>query len=443
VGKSTLFNRLTGSRDAIVDDMPGVTRDRHYGQGEWEGRVLTFVDTGGFEPETSDGMLSLMRDQAQLAIDEADIIFFVLDARMGVTAADREIAEMLRRTSKPVFTLANKVEGKLAEALALEVYELGAHKVYATSGEHGVGIGDLMEDVADTVPLTSNEEVEDETEALRIAVVGRPNVGKSSIINRLLGEPRLLASDVPGTTRDSIDTVLDLDDGRRFLLIDTAGIRRKRSIAMRVEMFSVVQAMRSVERANVVVLVLDATQELSDQDARLASLIEEKGRAAILAFNKWDAVEKDSATAGNRVREFREKIPSCAHWPSVFLSALSGQRVSKILDLAAEVHQRAQVRITTGQLNRFFHEVIERHPPPTQRGKMVKIYYLSQVAVDPIVIVAHSNFPDAISEGYRRYLVNQLREHVELDGVPVRIYFRGRGASEINDKRRGRRPTPR
>ena len=477
VGKSTLFNRLTGSRKAIVEDSPGVTRDRNYADTEWFGKPFTLIDTGGFDPDATDGMLPLMREQATLAIEEADVILFVLNAREGLQQADREIARILRNTDKPVLHVANKVEGMATEAEAAELYAIGAETIHMVSSEHGTGIYDLMEHVVEPfpaaepapedawvpddalAPLPDEDEAEgedpdaevDPEEAARaaaqaeaelaaamappprednilVAVVGKPNVGKSSLINRLLGAPRLLASDVPGTTRDAIDTLLETETGR-FTLIDTAGIRRKKTISLRVEKFSIIKALQTIERCHVAVLVIDATLGVTDQDAKIANLIAEKGRAAVIAVNKWDLIEKDEATAGAFVKEIWDQMPFFTWAPIVFISALQGQRVTKVLELVEQVRGSARRRIPTGPLNRFFEGVVRRQPPPIYKNHNVKLYYLRQVGVTPPTIVAACNSPEGVSPSYERYMANQLREAFGFEGTPLRLYFRGRKRS--------------
>ncbi|NUN15111.1 MAG: ribosome biogenesis GTPase Der [Myxococcales bacterium] len=428
VGKSTLFNRLVGSRKAIVDDYPGVTRDRNYADADVLGHVVSLIDTGGFEPSVSDEMFSLMRQQATLAIQEADAILFVVDAREGVMPADHEIMAILRETDKPVLVLANKVEGRAVESASLEAYELGTSQVFPISAEHGVGVYDVLEALANVLPQIDEISNENSDGRIKIAVIGRPNVGKSSIVNRLLGEERMLASDIAGTTRDSIDSTLDVGD-ERYLLIDTAGMRRKRSISMRIEQYSVVQAIKSLEQCDVALLVLDATQSVTDQDARLARLVDEKGKGVVVLVNKWDLVEKDSSTAGAYVKEFRDKLPFFSYAPVLFISAQTGQRAHRILDQVRIAYTNNHARISTGVLNRFFEDIVAKQPPPTVQGKTVKLYFLTQVAVAPPTIVAACNHPELLAISYQRYLVNQVREHFSFEGAPLRILIRPRSGS--------------
>ncbi len=434
VGKSTLFNRFIGERRALVHDMPGVTRDRNYGDADWYGRRFVVVDTGGFDPTSDEGMLPLMREQAQLAVDEATVILFVLDGREGLTDVDREVFEVLRRrrTDVSLFVAINKIDGKRQMPDALEFHGLGVETVWPISAEHGFGTADLIEAITLVLPETPEEE--DPRGRIRVAVIGRPNAGKSTLINRLLGAERLIASPVPGTTRDAIDTDLDLtgEDGvlRRYTLIDTAGIRRKRSIAHTVEKFGVVKAMQSVERCHVAILLVDATDGFTDQDARVANLAIEQGRALIVAMNKWDAVEKDHKTADQRTKKFRESMVSMDFAPILYLSALTGQRASKLLELVDQVHAAWRHRIPTGELNRFFDEVTRSRPHPMYKGLSVKLYFITQVRVGPPTFVVVTNRADGISSSYERFLVNQLRERFGFEGTTIRLAFRQKGKKE-------------
>lgn len=438
VGKSTLFNRLIGERRALVDDFAGVTRDRNYGDAEWYRRELTVVDTGGFDPVEQEGILPLMREQATLAIEEADVILFVMDARDGILPVDFEIGSILRKTNKPVLLVGNKVEGNVVRLEAQELHLAGLGELYLVSAEHGDGVFDLMEAVVAKLPDETTLPVDLEDGRTRVAVVGKPNVGKSSLINHLLGQPRLLASDVPGTTRDSIDTRLDLDGEREYLLIDTAGIRRKRAVSMRLEKFSVIKAFKSIERAHVVCLVLDGTETISSQDAKLASLIDSKGRAIVVVVNKWDAVEKDTETAGAYVREFRRQLPFLEYAPVIFTSALTGQRVLKILDVVDEVKANASLRISTGPLNRVLDEILHRQPPPLHMRRTVKFYFWTQVSVLPPTFMISSNMPEGVHVSYKRFMIGRLREMFGFEGTPIRLLLRKRG----EDKNAPKKPKP-
>ncbi len=458
VGKSTLFNRLVGRPVALVEDVPGVTRDRHYADGDWDGRALSFVDTGGFVPAGERGatepgrsaagpkkpagggvggrfasilddkeLLASIRAQAQLAIDEASAIIFVADAEEGLVASDEEVVRLLRRSGKPLFVAANKVDSERREREfpIAEFYRLGVDRVYQVSAEHGRGISDLMDDVVAALPgapRLSEESEREEDGTIRVAVVGRPNTGKSTLLNAILGEERFIASPVPGTTHDPLDEELDYK-GRRFILTDTAGIRRQKSISAKVESFSVVRALRALEDCDVAVLLLDPTELGVDQDARIAGLAAEKGRALILAVNKWDLVAGDEALAQKKRTEVREKLHFVPWAPVVFVSALERTRVNKILDLAISLHRQATTRIATPELNAFIQDVQDSQPAPLWRGFPVKFFYAVQVGVRPVTIAIHTNRPQAITDSYRRFMMNRLRETFQLE-VPVRMLFK-------------------
>jgi GTP-binding protein len=423
VGKSTLFNRLVGRRKAIVDDMPGVTRDRNYGEVDRFSVPFTLIDTGGFEPASQDRLLQQMREQSQLAMEEADVILFVMDARQGLIAADREVAEMLRKVDKPVFFLLNKVEGEKQEADLAEFYALGVDSLYPISAEHNRGIDDLMDEVIAAFPR-GGEAKEDE-DVTRIAVVGRPNVGKSSLVNRLLGFERVVANPVPGTTRDSVDTYFSCNK-KRFLLIDTAGIRRKGRISLKVEKYSAVDALRSLDRADVALIVINAEEGITEQDARIAGYACEAGRACILVVNKWDLVKKDASTVGKFVENLRIELKYLSYAPILFVSALTGQRSGKIMTLVDEVMAEYSKRVSTAELNKIFKEVVESHHHPLYQGRRVKFYYATQVGIKPPTFAIFTNCPEGIQESYERYLANRFREVFGFSGTPLRFLFRGR-----------------
>jgi GTP-binding protein len=440
VGKSTLFNRMVRSRAAIVDDTPGVTRDRHYAECTWFGRTFTVIDTGGFDPLDDEGMFPLMREQAQLAIEEADVVLFLLDVRAGVTPADHEIMRILRTAKKPLLAAGNKVEGPATETAVAEFFELGIESIRPVSAEHGTGIQDLIEDLIEAMPVAEDLDELDDPSVTRVAVIGKPNVGKSSFINWLLGAPRLLASDVPGTTRDAIDSAFEVD-GRNYLLIDTAGIRRKRSISLRIERFSVVKALKSLERAHVALLVIDANNGVTSQDARLANLCLDRGCAVVVVVNKWDSIEADTDTAGAFVKEMWRTLPFMTWAPAIFTSALTGQRVLKTLEVVDEVRAHALNRIPTGEMNRFLAKTLDRHPPPLHHNRKVKMYYATQVSAGPPTIVVSTNMPDGVTVAWRRFFERQLRENFEFEGTPIRLLFRQRGEGDEEKRpRKSSRP---
>jgi GTP-binding protein len=423
VGKSTLFNRLLGRRKAMVDDMPGVTRDRNYANVDRFDTPFILVDTGGFEPETSDRLLQQMREQSQLAMEEADVILFVMDGRDGLTPADRDVVEMLRRVAKPVFYVVNKVDGERQEASIGEFYALGVGNLHAVSAEHNRGVEDLMEEVVAALPRCAPGSGEEEL--TKIAVVGRPNVGKSSLVNRLLGFERVVANPTPGTTRDSIDSVFTCNR-KRYLLIDTAGIRRKGRVTQKIEKYSVMDALRSIERADVVLIVLNAEEGITEQDSKIAGYAYEAGRGCIFVVNKWDTLEKDNSTTGRFVETIRMEFKYLPFAPILFVSAKSGQRLGKIIAEVDNVMVQYDKRVTTAELNRVFKTAVEAHTPPLYQGRRVKFYYATQVGTRPPTFVAFTNRPEGIHFSYERYLLNQLREAFDFTGSPLRLFFKGR-----------------
>ncbi|MBU1150100.1 MAG: ribosome biogenesis GTPase Der [Proteobacteria bacterium] len=422
VGKSTLFNRLAGGGKAIVIDEPGATRDRNYTDCTWNNRPFTLIDTGGFEPAAKVEILVQMREQTKLAIEEADIILFMMDGRDGLTPSDQEIARMLRVVKKTVFYTVNKVDGPRHEALVSEFYRLGIEKLYPISAQHGPGLDALMDDVADCLPEA--EPVKDgEGDRIRIAVIGRPNVGKSSLINRILGYERTIVNPVPGTTRDAIDTPITRD-GKHYLLIDTAGIRRKSRISLTMEKYSIVQALKAIDRADIALILLDAKEGISEQDIKIAGLAMEKGTACILVVNKWDLVEKDNSTIGTYVEDIRYNSKFLQFAPIIFVSALSGQRVTKIFALIERVYAQYTRRVETGDLNRKIREIIEANPPPGRQSRLHIFNYITQVAIKPPSFVLFVRDPDNIHFSYERYLVNRIREAFGFTEVPIRLFFR-------------------
>jgi GTP-binding protein len=439
VGKSTLFNRLAGRRAAIVQDVPGVTRDRNYVDVDWDGRWLSVVDTGGFEPESRDRLIAQVRQQAQLAVDEASAVVLVVDGREGLTSVDRAVADLLRRAGKPLFVAVNKVDSAKAEGEVplAEFYGLGFGDVYPVSAEHGRGVGDLMDALLERLALPpappAPEEAEEPVEVteaerphgdIRLAIVGRPNVGKSTFVNALLGEDRFVVSDVPGTTRDSIDSVV-VHGGRRFVVTDTAGIRRKSSIAQKVEAYSVVRAMKAIDRAEVVACLLDATEAGVEQDARLLGLVADKGKALVVVVNKWDVAEREGATQDFYRKELGKRLPFVSFAPMVFASAKERRGVTRVLDRAARLVEQYRARFPTPQLNELLEAIQVEHPAPLAKGHPVKLYYVAQVAYAPPTFVVQCNRPEAIAEPYRRFVENRFRDAFGLE-VPIRIAYRER-----------------
>jgi GTP-binding protein len=425
VGKSRMFNRMTGTRFAIVEDEPGVTRDRQYGTGTWEGRPFQVVDTGGFDPQSEDAVLAEMRRQATLAIEEADVIFFLMDARAGILPGDREIAQLLRGTDKLVVPIANKIDSERQYANIAEFYELGFEEVLPLSAEHGLGYHVVMDQVLDFLPKESARREDDPT--IRVAVVGKPNAGKSTLINQLLGTERLLTSDRPGTTRDAVNTRLRRGD-RDYLFIDTAGIRRKRSIDKYVEKVSVVQAFKALDRADVAVMVIDAEQGVTKQDQRICGLAHDKGCALILMLNKWDKIEKDHRTAQEYAEDLRYQLQFATYAPIITVSAKTGQRVHRTFDLIEKVFKSYTERVSTSSVNDFLEKALRYRSPPQKQGRSLKIYYGSQVATRPPTFMFVVNKPEMMHFSYERYLNNSLRAAFGFEGAPIKIFFRKRGS---------------
>ena len=424
VGKSTLFNRIAGGKKAIVWDEPGVTRDRNYADVEWEESAFTLIDTGGFEPVSKDRIFIQMREQCQLAMEEADVVLFLMDGKEGLIPSDKEITDILRRLNKPVFHIVNKVDGPKHEEKALEFYGLGVEPVYSISAEHGYGVNGLMDEVIKVLPKLTEKKWD--KDIIKVAVIGRPNVGKSSLINRFLGYKRVLVDEVPGTTRDAIDTFFE-KDAKGYVLIDTAGIRRKSRISLRLEKYSIVEALRTIDRSDVALLLLDSREGVTDQDARIGGFIHDKGKGCILVVNKWDLVEKDSQTMIQYEREVRENLKYLSYTPILFISALTGQRVRKVLDVVDHVSEQTKKRIPTSPLNKYFGKWVEKFPPPLYKGRNVKLNYITQVSTAPPTFVIYANFPNGIHFSYERYLLNQMRETFSFEGVPVRLRFRKKG----------------
>jgi GTP-binding protein len=421
VGKSTLFNRIIGHRKAITEDIPGVTRDRNYGEFEFGGKSFVIVDTGGFEPEGVEKITSLVKEQIYGAVEESSMIIFLLDARDGLLPEDREIASILRRYNKPVFYVVNKVDSQKREAEAADFYRLGVEKLYSVSAAHGLGVGDLLEDIA---RIADTEQEEEAIQGIKIAVVGRPNTGKSSIVNRLLGSDRMIVSDVPGTTRDAIDSVIRFE-GKTFTVIDTAGLRKKSRISQKVEEYSVTSALRSIERADVVNLVIDGQLGIGHQDGTIAHFIVSTGKGIGIVVNKRDLMDRDVAEDEYRTM-VQQRLPHADFAPVIFTSALTGEQVENILDIDTAIYGQLTTRISTPKLNKAFEEFTRRLSPPMAEGKQVKIFYASQLKSVPPTFILFLNYPDRIPEHYKRYLENALREKYGFTGAPIRLLFRKR-----------------
>ncbi len=426
VGKSTLFNRLIGERRSIVEDTPGVTRDRIYGETEWRGRQLVLIDTGGIEPKTDDIILAQMRNQAQIAIDTADVIIFLCDVHTGVTANDHDIAVMLKKCGKPVIPCINKCDRTGAPPLEFyEFYELGFdHEPIAVSSVHGSGTGDLLDACVEALPEQEYEEQEDDS--IHVAVIGKPNAGKSSIINRFVGAERMIVSNIAGTTRDSVDTSVENEHGK-FTFIDTAGIRRQSKINDKIEKYSVLRAHMAVERADVCLLMIDATEGVTEQDEKIAGIAHESGKGTIIVVNKWDLVEKNNNTVKQYTEKIRTALAYMPYAPIIFVSALTGQRLPNIYKLIAHVQNQRNMRITTGMLNDILSEAMMRTQPPSDKGKRLKIYYMTQNAVAPPTFVLFCNSIELFHFSYQRYLENCLRETFGFEGTPIKMIIKQKG----------------
>lgn len=421
VGKSTLFNRIVRGKKAIIADEPGVTRDRHYADVEWDGKTFTLIDTGGFEPVSKDRIFIQMREQCQVAIDESDVILFVMDGKEGLTPSDKEITNILRRLNKSVFYIVNKIDAPKHEEKIFEFYGLGIEPIHSISAEHGYGVNGLIDEIIKVFPKRVEEKWDQS--AAKVAVVGRPNAGKSSLINRLLGYKRVIVDEAPGTTRDAIDTFFERD-GEKYVFIDTAGIRRKSRISLRLEKYSIMEALRTIDQSDVALLLLDSKEGVTDQDARIGGFIHEKGKGCIILVNKWDLIEKDSQTMIKFQRKVREDLKYLSYAPILFISALTGQRVSKVLDMVDHVAEQTKKRISTSPLNNYFGRWVEDHPPPLFRNRRVKLNYITQVSIAPPTFSIYTNFPEGIHFSYERFLINQIREAFSFEGVPIRLQFR-------------------
>lgn len=427
VGKSTLFNRIVGKRIAIIEDTPGVTRDRIYGDAEWLTHNFTVIDTGGIEPDTDDIILAQMRRQAELAIETSHVIIFVVDGREGMTAADLEVAEMLRRCKKPIVLCVNKVDHVKYEDTAYDFYSLGIGDLVTISAEQGLGVGDLLDEVCKYFPAI---EEDDGGEAISIAVVGKPNVGKSSLVNALLGQNRTIVSDIPGTTRDAIDTPFRYED-KDYVLIDTAGIRRKRSVGEEnVERYSVIRSLAAIRRCDIALIVVDAEQGLSEQDVRIAGYVHEEGKASVLIVNKWDLIEKDTHTVEKFKKDMLTDLAFMSYVPMLFISAKTGQRVTRVMESANAVLEQASTRITTGILNDVIGEAVTMSEPPFVKGRRLRVFYCTQAGVKPPTFIIFVNDAELMHFSYRRYLENYIRKSFKLDSVPIRLIIRNRSEND-------------
>ena len=437
VGKSTLFNRITGRRKAIVHDLPGVTRDRNYGTAEWSGRKFLVIDTGGFEPEAVSALKRQVQEQTRLAIEEADAIVFIFDGKAGLHPLDREAVDELRKVKKPVFFAANKIDSAARESGLYEFFALGVDEVLPVSAEHGLGVGEILERVVKAFPAESEPETEGDVDArpLALAVVGRPNVGKSTLVNRLLGYERSVVDAAPGTTRDALDTPL-VFAGRTYTLIDTAGIRRKARIVDRVERYSVVRSLGSIDRGDIIIYLIDATEGVTSQDAQVLAYAAERGKALVLAVNKWDAVAAEKKDPRSYREEVYRKLAFVDFAPVKFISAASGQGVGKMMAAVKSVAAIYRLKIPTSPLNQALRAIFAKNPPPLSRGKAVKFFYGTQVGVAPPTFALFVNFSAGIGATYQRYLTHQLREALGLQGSPVRLVIRGRREESDDGKRK-------
>lgn len=428
VGKSTFFNYLAGKRISIVEDTPGVTRDRVYADTNWRGRNFTLIDTGGIEPDSEDIILSQMREQANLAISIADVIIFLTDVRQGVTAADQEIAVMLKKSGKPIVLVCNKADNFEKDRNEIyEFYNLGIGDPYPISASNAIGIGDVLDAIYEHFP--KKEENEEEEDIIKVAVIGKPNVGKSSLINKILGENRTIVSDIAGTTRDAIDSYFENEQGK-YVLIDTAGIRRKAKVNERIEKYSVMRSLLAIERADVCLMLIDAKEGVTDQDAKIAGEAHEAGKGVILVVNKWDEIDKTTGTLEKYRKEVYQQLSYLSYAPIVFISAKTGQRVEKLFTMINDVAKQNAMRISTSVLNQVINEAIALVQPPTDKGKRLKIFYGTQVATKPPTFVIFVNRKDLFHFSYERYLINQIRKEFGLEGTPIRMIAREKADKE-------------
>ena len=424
VGKSTLFNKLVGRRIAITEDTPGVTRDRIYAEGEWLGKYFTLIDTGGLEPENDDIIMSNIKKQAQIAIDTADVILFVVDGLAGLSSADKEIGDILRKSGKEVIVVCNKIDTPKTPDEIYEFYELGLGEPMVISAEQALGLGDLLDRVIENFP--EDKETDYDEDLVRVAFIGKPNAGKSSLINHILGEERLIVTNIPGTTRDSIDSYFQYNH-QNYVFVDTAGLRRKRSIYENVERYSVVRTLTAIDRADLCVLVIDGNEGITEQDTKVAGYAHDNGKGIIIAINKWDIVEKDDKTYLEFEKDIRETLGFINYAPIVYISAKTGQRVNKLLELLNIVNNNHNLRISTGVLNDILNQAVLMNQPPSDKGKRAKVYYGTQVSVRPPKFVIFVNDKELMHFSYVRYLENQIRNHFGFSGVPIQFDLREKG----------------
>ena len=428
VGKSTFFNYIVGKRISIVEDTPGVTRDRVYAEANWRGRDFTLIDTGGIEPKTEDIIVSQMREQANIAINIADVIIFLTDIKQGVTEADKDIALMLKKSKKPVILVCNKADniGNKPDEI-YEFYNLGLGEPYAVSAANALGIGDVLDAIYEYFPKEDENDNDDET--IKVAIIGKPNVGKSSLVNKILGEERVIVSDIAGTTRDSIDSYFENEFGK-YIFIDTAGIRRKSKVTEKIEKYSVMRTLLSIERADVCLMMIDATEGVTDQDAKIAGEAHEAGKGIIIVINKWDEIEKDNNTFEDFRKDIYNKLSYLTYAPIIFISAKTGQRVNKLYEMINEVANQNAMRVSTAVLNDVINEAIAINQPPTDKGRRLKILYATQASTKPPTFVIFVNNKELFHFSYQRYLINQIRKEFGLQGTPVRIITREKGDKE-------------
>ena len=428
VGKSTLFNRIAEERISIVEDTPGVTRDRIYAEAEWLNHKFTLIDTGGLEPESEDIILKQMYTQAQIAIETADVILFVVDVKVGVTDADMQVANILRKANKPVVLAVNKMDDLRKYGMDIyEFYQLGIGEPFGVSAGQAIGLGDLLDEVVKNFPPQTEDDEEDDT--IKVAIVGKPNVGKSSLVNKILGEERVIVSDIAGTTRDAIDTPYE-KDGQKYVFIDTAGMRRKSKIKESIEKYSIIRAVAAVERADVCILMINATEGITEQDTKIAGIAHEAGKPTIIVVNKWDLIEKDNKTMNNFIKEIDKEFKYMSYAPKMFISALTGQRVHKLFETINYCSQNSTRRISTGMLNDVLIEAMALNQPPAEKGRPLKIYYITQVSVKPPTFILFVNDTELLHFSYKRYIENQLRDAFGFSGTP--IHFIARNKSERN-----------